>query len=284
MEPISKSSSEDSNPQQQKKPTQECLTHVIDGHVIHESSQPFPLEDDMKGRARKKSESKNSSQGPSIPTSMTNSLVSRPLGIPPHPTLSTNQQHQQQPPILPSSTAQPQAPPAQHSRPESGSSEKKRGPGRPPGSTKLNIEQQKLLQHNNDIVKVNKDAPANKKAKLDYEQGPPGLSNNLQQSAKPANIKPNEVKTPVSEVKAKYNIDVITNNPLKWSVTQVCDFVKNLPGCSDYVEDFQLQEIDGQALMLLKADHLMSAMAIKLGPALKICNAIEAMREELKQN
>ena len=87
-----------------------------------------------------------------------------------------------------------------------------------------------------------------------------------------------------SEVKAKYNIDVLTNNPLKWSVTQVCDFVKNLPGCSDYVEDFQLQEIDGQALMLLKADHLMSAMAIKLGPALKICNAIEAMREELKQN
>ena len=46
---------------------------------------------------------------------------------------------------------------------------------------------------------------------------------------------------------------------------------------------FFLQEIDGQALMLLKADHLMSAMAIKLGPALKICSAIDAMREELKQ-
>ena len=59
--------------------------------------------------------------------------------------------------------------------------------------------------------------------------------------------------------------------------------MKSLPGCSDYVEDFQLQEIDGQALMLLKADHLMSAMAIKLGPALKICSAIDAMREELKQ-
>ena len=44
-----------------------------------------------------------------------------------------------------------------------------------------------------------------------------------------------------------------------------------------------MQEIDGQALMLLKADHLMSAMAIKLGPALKICSAIDAMREELKQ-
>ena len=65
---------------------------------------------------------------------------------------------------------------------------------------------------------------------------------------------------------------------------QVCDFVKGLSGCSDYVEDFLLQEIDGQALMLLKADHLMSAMSIKLGPALKICSAIDAMREELKQN
>ena len=71
--------------------------------------------------------------------------------------------------------------------------------------------------------------------------------------------------------------------PFLMITLQVCDFVKSLPGCSDYVEDFQLQEIDGQALMLLKADHLMSAMAIKLGPALKICSAIDAMREELKQ-
>lgn len=81
-----------------------------------------------------------------------------------------------------------------------------------------------------------------------------------------------------------HGVDVAANNPLKWTVQQVCDFVKNLPGCSDYVEDFLLQEIDGQALMLLKADHLMSAMSIKLGPALKICSAINAMREELKQN
>ena len=80
------------------------------------------------------------------------------------------------------------------------------------------------------------------------------------------------------------NVDVVTNNPLKWTVTQVCDFVKNLAGCAEYVEDFQLQEIDGQALMLLKADHLMSAMSIKLGPALKICSAIEGMREELSKN
>ncbi|CRK88584.1 CLUMA_CG002349, isoform A [Clunio marinus] len=65
---------------------------------------------------------------------------------------------------------------------------------------------------------------------------------------------------------------------LKWSVTQVCDFIKNLPGCSDYAEDFKLQEIDGQALLLLKENHLVSAMGMKLGPALKIVNKIESMR------
>lgn len=65
---------------------------------------------------------------------------------------------------------------------------------------------------------------------------------------------------------------------LKWSVGQVCDFIKNLPGCSDYAEDFKLQEIDGQALLLLKENHLVSAMGMKLGPALKIVNKIESMR------
>lgn len=65
---------------------------------------------------------------------------------------------------------------------------------------------------------------------------------------------------------------------MKWSVTQVCDFIKNLPGCSDYADDFALQEIDGQALLLLKENHLVSAMGMKLGPALKIVNKIESMR------
>ncbi|EFN76859.1 Polyhomeotic-like protein 2 [Harpegnathos saltator] len=67
-------------------------------------------------------------------------------------------------------------------------------------------------------------------------------------------------------------------NPVKWTVNEVCDFIRGLPGCADYAEDFAIQEIDGQALMLLKEDHLMSAMSIKLGPALKIVAKIDSMR------
>ena len=111
--------------------------------------------------------------------------------------------------------------------------------------------------------KISNDPPPLKKAKLDAGDND---------------------STPSTDSGNQPTVDVVKNNPLKWNVEQVCDFVKNLAGCSDYVEDFQLQEIDGQALMLLKADHLMSAMSIKLGPALKICSAIEGMRDELSKN
>jgi len=67
-------------------------------------------------------------------------------------------------------------------------------------------------------------------------------------------------------------------NPLKWTVSEVVEFIKALPGCREFAEDFAMQEIDGQALMLLKEDHLMSAMAMKLGPALKIVAKIDTMR------
>lgn len=64
---------------------------------------------------------------------------------------------------------------------------------------------------------------------------------------------------------------------MKWSVQEVCDFIKNLPGCSDYAEDFAIHEIDGQALLLLKENHLVNTMGMKLGPALKIVAKIHSM-------
>ncbi|XP_059618853.1 polyhomeotic-proximal chromatin protein-like isoform X2 [Phlebotomus argentipes] len=65
---------------------------------------------------------------------------------------------------------------------------------------------------------------------------------------------------------------------VRWTVQEVCDFIKNLPGCSELAEDFAHQEIDGQALLLLKENHLVNAMGIKLGPALKIVAKVEALR------
>jgi hypothetical protein len=38
-------------------------------------------------------------------------------------------------------------------------------------------------------------------------------------------------------------------------VVDVYEFIKALPGCASYADEFRSQEIDGQALMLLKEDH-----------------------------
>ncbi|KAG8142446.1 hypothetical protein E2320_006355 [Naja naja] len=62
----------------------------------------------------------------------------------------------------------------------------------------------------------------------------------------------------------------LPSEPTKWNVEDVYEFIHSLPGCQEIADEFRAQEIDGQALLLLKEDHLMSAMNIKLGPALKI--------------
>ncbi|XP_059673122.1 polyhomeotic-like protein 1 isoform X12 [Gavia stellata] len=71
----------------------------------------------------------------------------------------------------------------------------------------------------------------------------------------------------------------LSTNPSRWSVEEVYEFIASLQGCQEIAEEFRSQEIDGQALLLLKEEHLMSAMNIKLGPALKICAKINVLKE-----
>ena len=145
----------------------------------------------------------------------------------------------------------------------------KRGPGRPPGSNNKNNQNQDKLKQTG----VTAGEPPVKKLKDDPKESVPPLVQGapLTPQNKPKDPAPSLLGSP-------------KNNPLKWNVQQVCDFIKNLPGCSDYVEDFAVQEIDGQALMLLQADHLMTAMSIKLGPALKICEQVKVLKDEMAKN
>lgn len=208
----------------------QVLTHVIDGHIIKESSQPFPISSKSPPRGRRKSDQKDGAL-PAPNGSVPNGVTTNGSG-----------------------------PNASGPNGNANNAGTKRGPGRPPGTTKNILDQQKVEGK----VKQVGGEPPEKKQKNEKDSVAP-LTNDRE-----------EVNPPV--------VPAIKDNPLKWNVLQVCDFIKNLPGCSDYAEDFALQEIDGQALMLLKADHLMSAMAIKLGPALKICSQIQLMREELHLN
>ncbi|XP_033837560.1 polyhomeotic-like protein 1 [Periophthalmus magnuspinnatus] len=71
----------------------------------------------------------------------------------------------------------------------------------------------------------------------------------------------------------------LSSTPAQWSVEEVCRFISSLQGCEELAAHFLSQEIDGQALLLLREDHLISTMNIKLGPALKICASINSLRE-----
>uniref|UniRef100_A0A672FA32 Polyhomeotic homolog 2b (Drosophila) n=1 Tax=Salarias fasciatus TaxID=181472 RepID=A0A672FA32_SALFA len=71
----------------------------------------------------------------------------------------------------------------------------------------------------------------------------------------------------------------VPNDPTRWNVEEVYEFIRSLPGCQEIADEFRSQEIDGQALLLLKEDHLMSTMNIKLGPALKIFARINMLKD-----
>ncbi|XP_057176121.1 polyhomeotic-like protein 2 isoform X2 [Triplophysa rosa] len=71
----------------------------------------------------------------------------------------------------------------------------------------------------------------------------------------------------------------LASDPIKWNVEDVYEFICSLQGCQEIAEEFRSQEIDGQALLLLKEDHLMSTMNIKLGPALKIFDQINMLKD-----
>ncbi|KAF3860214.1 hypothetical protein F7725_000469, partial [Dissostichus mawsoni] len=59
-----------------------------------------------------------------------------------------------------------------------------------------------------------------------------------------------------------------------WSVEEVFMFVQNLIGCEEQACLFKEEMIDGEAFLLLTQTDIVKIMSIKLGPALKISNAI----------
>lgn len=213
------------------------LTHVIEGYVIQESNEPFPV-------TRQRYSEKENDEPPKKKQAI-EETKSEPLKVNGESSASSS---------VTSSTAAPM-PSDMVSCEQCGKQEMR----------------SKLKKKRFCSVQC---ARARKSVSTD---GSPTISNgNDEKSQVPQS--PSQNEKPKAEGENGEIPPIEEHVMLKWSVTQVCDFIKNLPGCSDYAEDFKLQEIDGQALLLLKENHLVSAMGMKLGPALKIVNKIESMR------
>lgn len=65
-----------------------------------------------------------------------------------------------------------------------------------------------------------------------------------------------------------------------WSIDEVVEYIRSIPGCENSAEIFAQEEVDGSALLLLKMEHMVQTMNIKLGPALKIASRLRDLKLE----
>ena len=72
-------------------------------------------------------------------------------------------------------------------------------------------------------------------------------------------------------------------DPTEWDCDQVHEFVKNVAG-PQVAHLFKSQEVDGSALNLIRDDHLVTTMQIKLGPALKIMSKFNELKHRFNSN
>uniref|UniRef100_A0A1I8GVG3 SAM domain-containing protein n=1 Tax=Macrostomum lignano TaxID=282301 RepID=A0A1I8GVG3_9PLAT len=69
----------------------------------------------------------------------------------------------------------------------------------------------------------------------------------------------------------------------RWSVAETSDLVRQLPGCEPFADAFIVEEIDGDAFLHLQQVDLLSILKMPLGPAIKLAQAIAAIKECLEQ-
>ncbi|KAM6948223.1 polyhomeotic-like protein 3 [Aplochiton taeniatus] len=119
----------------------------------------------------------------------------------------------------------------------------------------------------------------------DDEDEPPGpMLTRLQRQAERERLRDQERDRERDQkvIKTHSGLDreeVDLSSPAQWSVEQVCTYINSLPGGREIAQEFRSQEIDGQALLLLTEDHLVSTMNLKLGPSLKLCAHINSLKE-----
>uniref|UniRef100_A0A131YLH7 Polyhomeotic-like protein 1 n=1 Tax=Rhipicephalus appendiculatus TaxID=34631 RepID=A0A131YLH7_RHIAP len=262
------------------------LTHVIEGYIIQEGPEPFPV-------SRSSLVAETESPKPSVETNgkagsdeiqhiaqgkvtkkkkMGRKSLRKPPGNHFNEYSSEKwppQQQQQQQLQQPKEDApQPQSQPQLQSQPQP------QQPQQP--------QQQQQQQAQNKDINMDTVEPAKEDASTPMETAA-NASVPEQQLLRPES----SVDSPAPAPPVEMEVDapeptpaLPIKNPRSWTVQEVADYIQELPGCTDYAEEFRSQEIDGQALLLLKEDHLMTAMNIKLGPALKICAKINALRED----
>ena len=70
----------------------------------------------------------------------------------------------------------------------------------------------------------------------------------------------------------------LSSNICNWSVERVVQYFSTIQDCWDCVGMFREHELDGSALLLLTHESLVKCLGFKLGPALKVMQHVEELR------
>ncbi|XP_038057788.1 lethal(3)malignant brain tumor-like protein 4 [Patiria miniata] len=152
-----------------------------------------------------------------------------------------------------------------------------RGPGRPP--LPLALGRGKRKHKGTPLILLQKKKKKSHQDKDEKSSKTNNLHHQLHQSVFMSAMSPNPAKDlPLCwEQHSKLLpglADLSRSAVAKWSTEEVADFVKKLPGCGEHASKFADEQIDGEAFLLLTQTDIVKIMTIKLGPALKIYNAI----------
>ncbi|KAH7978122.1 hypothetical protein HPB49_004502 [Dermacentor silvarum] len=74
-----------------------------------------------------------------------------------------------------------------------------------------------------------------------------------------------------------------TKKPSEWTVNEVAEFIRSIPGCARYVQEFHEYKIDGEALLLLSEHYFISVMNFSYGAAIKMRSAIKWLQWKEKE-
>ncbi|XP_053185922.1 polyhomeotic-like protein 3 [Scomber japonicus] len=129
-------------------------------------------------------------------------------------------------------------------------------------------------------VREEEDVEEDEEEEDDEEDEPPvPMTTRLRKQAEREREKEREHEQRMTETISVSDGEEVVSCPSLWNVEQVFSYINSLPGGQEVAEEFRSQEIDGQALLLLTEDHLVSTMNLKLGPALKICAHINSLKD-----
>ena len=67
---------------------------------------------------------------------------------------------------------------------------------------------------------------------------------------------------------------VRASHAMNWDIPRVGEFIRTITGKPEYGEAFEREEVDGEALLLLSQNDILNTLKLKLGPAVKIYNAV----------